>query len=154
MTAKLCICSLSFLFVILNCSSSKKAESPHQENRSRARTKEKYVTLARQKYESALKYLFNSDKSYVICMKESKRYPTDILPSLRYFVYDIKSDKIVFEDAPGDAKIKWLSSYQIEVVVIPGIVSGKEGEEGKLPGYVYDCRLRKKVGRVTQDMNK
>lgn len=111
------------------------------------RKSEIYKTLAQRKLGEGADYLFNADRSRVICLQKMKRTATRTIPALRFFVYDLKSDKIIFEDAPGNANIRWAGTGKIEVRLVPGIVRGDVDERAQLRGYIYDLDLRKKTKR-------
>ncbi len=60
-------------------------------------------------------------------------------------MYDLKNDKVLFEDSLANGSIKWLDEYQIQVSTIPGIVTGDDEASDDLMGYVYDVKLQRKL---------
>ncbi len=108
---------------------------------------QKYKTIALQKLGDEADYLFNADRSRVICMRNTMKSPVRTILALHFFVYDLKADKIVFEDAPGNAHIKWAGPNKIEVVFVPGIVRGDVDEGVQTRGYTYNLVTQTKTRR-------
>ena len=104
-----------------------------------------YKKLAVDKYTDNITYRRNLTHIYVICYKQSRPTSQNPFPPLQFFVYDLKNEKILFEDSLAKASIKWLNDYQIQVSTIPGIVTGDEEANKKLMGYIYDIKLQRKL---------
>ena len=149
MTTRLCVFVFPFIFSILNCSSAKQTETPPQHNQIETQSTDKYQTIAEEKYHGGVNFLFNGAKTHVLCVKEEKETANPGFASTRFFVYDLKAERVIFEDAPGRATVKWISQSNIEVAVVPGIVKADESAKATLPGYVYDCQRQRKTGRST-----
>jgi len=105
-----------------------------------------YKTLALKKYHSQVVYKLNPDKTYVLCVK--KQNPKPFVPKqftqLRFFVYDLKTNKLIFEDSLENGHVQWENSNQIKVTITPEIVKDIEVKEY---GYRYNVITRKKIVR-------
>jgi len=135
-----------FCALFYSCAASP-SQKPGKSSGPRMPKSETYKTLAQQKLGEGTDYLFNADRSRVICLQKMKKTATRAIPALRFFVYDLKSGKIIFEDAPGNASIRWAGAGKIEVRLVPGIVRGDVDERAQMRGYIYDLDLRKKTKR-------
>jgi len=111
-----------------------------------------YNKIAEEKYNKEFNTVFNSDSTYLFVYatpkKSNKLFP---LP-LKFFVYDNKNGKIIFEDNLTNGKIKWINNRQIQVSTNPEIVSGKEEENQKMYGYIFDVITKRKLSQI--DKNK
>jgi len=103
-----------------------------------------YQVLANQKLHSNIHYRFNEDRSLVLCISQAKPTPQIIHPPLRFFIYDVAAEKVVFEDSLANGEVKWLDSHRIAVRTIPGIVRVEE-LAGQVSGYIFDTKTGKKV---------
>ncbi len=63
-----------------------------------------------------------------------------------------KNEKVIFEDNLTNGKIKWINNRQIQVSTMPEIVSGKEENNKKMYGYIYDVINKRKLPQL--DKNK
>ena len=103
-----------------------------------------YRTIAEKRYVGEVNYIFNESNTFVICQKRYKTNQADISP-LDFFVFDLKNEKIAFEESEVKGEVCWLNDHQIKVSLVPGIVTGDEQADRKLFGYIYDLNLRKKI---------
>lgn len=108
-------------------------------------SKQPYVRIATEKYQTNIEYILNSNKSYVLCIKQDKPTSKVLYPPLAFFVYDLQRNKIVYEESEIIATIRWLNNTQIKVSLIPGVVSGLEESDMKALGFVYDLGLNRKL---------
>jgi len=76
-----------------------------------------------------------------------KSTPQKINPPLKFFIYSLNDEKIIFEENLPNGKIEWINDHQVRVSIIPGIVSGKEEKEKSQFGYIYDTSLQRKIFR-------
>ncbi len=150
MTYRLSAFLLLFIFLTF-CSSSK----PDSTQNSASKTKlEKYKVAAKAKFKNNIKYSLNDDKSCVLCVKTTKlsNHPGQF--KLAFMLYDLKNDEIIYEASHPNAKVKWISTEQIQVFLTPGIVSGREGEEKSNSGYIYDTKTKTKKFNDLQRIDK
>ena len=132
------ILQLTIVFTLASCASAKKDSNSVD-------SVEKYRKLAVDKYKDNITYRVNLTHSYVLCYKQSRPTSQNPFPPVQFFVYDLKNEKVLFEDSLANASIKWLNDYQIQVSTIPGIVTGDEEADKKLMGYIYDVKLQRKL---------
>ena len=77
--------------------------------------------------------LENNAKTHVIVLKKYKKFE-DLLSSVKFFIYDKKSQTIVFEDTLGSGTVKWFSDT--EIIAIARNIKKKSGI-GRIPKKVY-----------------
>jgi hypothetical protein len=126
---------LIFIIVPLACCGTQKKSKTRS-------TQNEYQSIAITKYQSNIEYLFNDSQSHVVCLTLSKPRAMQPHPELKFFIFDINEDEILFEDSLLNAKVGWISDSQVEVEFIPEIIS--EDEEISKSGYVFDVNTMKK----------
>ncbi len=130
--------------LLFGCASSSK-DASNNPGLTKSGANADYQKVALQKYQKDISYSFNSEKSYVICTHKSKQ-PSPRRPrATHFFIYDIKNNTVLFEDAQARAKVRWINPFQVEVAVIPGIVKGDESEGTQIHGYIYDIKQGRKL---------
>ena len=97
--------------------------------------------VAIKKYKDNIHYLSNKNKTFTICYRKEAETALKPYPPLKFFVFDETKKEIIFEDNLANGSIEWISMYQFQVKIIPGIVSI---ESDKMPGYVFDVKEKKK----------
>jgi len=111
-----------------------------------------YKEIAEGKYNNQYNTVFNTDSTYLFVCASQKNVDKVLPPPLRFFVYDNKNEKVIFEDNLTNGKIKWINNRQIQVSTMPEIVSGKEENNKKMFGYIYDVINKRKLPQL--DKNK
>jgi len=106
-----------------------------------------YKKIAGSKLGDNYKIIFNSDSTYLTAYQLNKNSNENIPPALKFFVYDLSAEKILFEDNLPNGKVEWINDHQVKVSTTPGIVSGKEEKNKSLFGYTYDVNLKKKINQ-------
>ena len=101
-----------------------------------------YEKSAIEKYGDNIKYLFNAAHTYVLCIKQAQAGTEQPFPPLKFFVYDLDSEKIVYEESLANGSVKWRNDYQLEITIIPGIIKGNE--EG-VNYFIYDLNEGKRI---------
>ncbi|MGE5797657.1 MAG: hypothetical protein ACM339_13675 [Ignavibacteria bacterium] len=109
-----------------------------------------YKKIAESKLGDNYKIIFNSDSTYLTAYQLNKNSNENIRPALKFFVYDLSEEKILFEDNLPNGKVEWINDHQVKVSTTPGIVSGKEEKNKSLFGYTYDVKLKKKINQDKQ----
>ena len=146
---RLFIACLLFSFFHLDCATtspdSQETDTTVLESSSQATASESYKKIADQKYKNDVDYRFNSLKTHVLCVKKSKPTEKHPFPSLAFFLYDLKENKILFEESSTRGHVKWFNDHQIQISLIPGIVTGDEEKNRRLTGYIYDLKLKRKI---------
>jgi len=121
--------------MITSCSSAKQ-ETPSSDG-------DAYKKIASEKFGSGVDYLFNSSKTYVVCLKKSK--PTSDLPQSKidFLVFDLGKEEIIYENKLEGGEIRWMDNEKIEVKITPGIVSGDENPNEFI--RIYDVKLKTRI---------
>ncbi|PKL84397.1 MAG: hypothetical protein CVV24_00225 [Ignavibacteriae bacterium HGW-Ignavibacteriae-3] len=108
--------------------------------------------LSAGKFGSSVQIFYNADSTFALNIKQEKSSSRNPNPPLNFFVYNFKIAKIIFEDSLSAGSASWLNNNQIEVRLIPGIVSADEGEN--LFGYIYNVNSGKKSDLNPAQQNK
>ena len=138
----------ALLILSFECSSSKETSEKTETTEIKEEKTveiEKYTELAKDKFGDNFSIQMNSDKTYVLCSNVPKSIKDNRPATVSYFIYDLKNEKIVFEESIPDGNVSWLNEHQIKITIIPGIVKGDEKEEGSDSGYIYDIIQMKKI---------
>ena len=134
---------LTCVFVLASCTSPQRGGSVSSQEKNDLNYAAKYETIAIERYKERIEYIFNESKTHVLCMKTSK--PTTKMPksTVSFFVFDLNSEKIVFEDAIADGSLRWINDRQLEIVQKTGTVSKKDPDRRQ--GYLFDLDTGKKL---------
>jgi len=103
-----------------------------------------YIEIAKDKYHEDYKVLFNTDSTYLVVFSFVKNDAEQLYSALRFFVYDDKNEKIIFEDNLPNGKVEWINYNQIQVSTIPGIVRGDDNKNNPSV-YIYDIKQKRKI---------
>lgn len=98
--------------------------------------------IAEEKFGSGVEYFYNNRQSHVLCAKITRSTAEHPNHAVRFFVFDIKAGRLIFEDSMVDGEVQWMDATRIRVTKRFGMVT-KSGERG-VQSYVYDV--------VTQSM--
>lgn len=104
-----------------------------------------YIKTAIEKYSNNINYIFAPDSLHVICYKTEKKSISNPTPQHRFFIYDLKNEKIIYEDNGRSDDIEWINNTQIRVLKRPGIISVDPKKNMKMLGYIYDINQNKKL---------
>ncbi len=107
--------------------------------------KAKYITTAEEKYTDNINYIFSPDSAFVVSYKTEAQTTDSRAAQLRFFIYDLNNEKIIFEDKSRTDKIEWINNTQVQVLKRPGIISVDPKKNSKMFGYIYDISLNKKL---------
>jgi hypothetical protein len=125
----------------LSCSSSESSEIKSAGELPDS-SRENLYAIARSRYESNFKLIYNQYKDFIICKKfNEEEIGKNLL--LDYFLYDLNSGEVIFEDKIPNGNIYWLKQYAVRVEEIPGVM--KTGVVQPIPGYTFDVKKRKKI---------
>lgn len=104
---------------------------------------EEYKSLAFQKYGQGADLIRNTSGTAVLCVKSSK--PTQLQPQqqISFFVYDISTRTVLFEDNLPNGSVSWMDDVSVVVTVIPGTVKDDDKTPSARQGYIFDLRSRK-----------
>ncbi len=121
---------------VLSCTS-------HRDVRQQQSSIARYQSLAQEKYGDGVEFVHNSTKTAVLCLKKSK--PTLQVPQqqVAFFVFDLASDTVIFEDSIPNGSVQWKDDFSIVVNITPGIEKGEDVSPPARHGYIFDIRIRK-----------
>jgi hypothetical protein len=140
MRLSIAIMGVSVLLALVSCST--------QETMKQARDERSYRLLAESKYGTGFEELLNPSGTAVVCLKASK--PTQLQPQqqIAFFVYDLQTKSLLFEDSIPNGSVRWKDSVSVMVNLVPGTVRDEEQPPFVRLGYIFDLRTRK-----TRDLN-
>lgn len=102
-----------------------------------------YHQIAAVKYGVNYSVIFNPDSSYVLCTNNGGA-PGKVPPkALRFFVFNLITNKIVLEDTYASASVKWIKKYKLMVRVYPEAFSLKKNQN--LVKVIYDVKKGTKI---------
>jgi hypothetical protein len=97
------------------------------------------VKVAEDRYGGEVEYSPNESQSFLLCVNKPKVQPGDPQQPVRFVLFDVARNEVVFEDSLENADVRWLSNDRIEVRAIPEIVSD-DGDTAS--GYIFDTHTR------------
>lgn len=77
-----------------------------------------YIALAEKMMGTEVAYAFNSDRSYVLAQTDLSKNMDQ--KSFSFFVFEMKTEKVVLEKNVESGYVKWLSPTEVEVFRTPG----------------------------------
>jgi hypothetical protein len=103
----------------------------------------RFQSLAQAKWGDGAECAFNPTKTAVLCYKRSK--PTLQIPQQQvvFFVFDVTTDTVIFEDNILNGSVQWRDDFSIVVSVTPGIEKSEVSSPPTRHGYIFDIRTRK-----------
>lgn len=119
------------IIIFASCNSIKKIDNAKQTE---------YHKIAVKKYGKDVKYMKSPKKSYVICQKVIDINSLNPNELTRFFVYDIKNRKNIYEDAISGAQLSWNSDFEIRIEKQKGIINSTE-DTGKNV-YIYNLKTK------------
>ena len=137
--------SLLFLFLIAACCNTKNVSEKFNTQHPT------YKEIAKSKYEN-YKVKFNTDSTYAVVYSFSKKVTNQLNPALRFFIYNNKDEKVIFEDNLTNGNVEWINNHQLKVTTEPEIISGIDEKNKEMFGYIYDTTTKRKLSKL--DINK
>jgi hypothetical protein len=127
----------SLIFLLAACSSSQPGSGEQHAGR------ERYKSIAAQKLGPNAEFLFNEQRTAVLCL--GKPTPTSVRPQRHvfFFVFDLSSDSTIFEDEIVDGSARWKDNFTVLVMSVPGMVKRDDPPGANKSGYIFDLRSRK-----------
>lgn len=125
-----CILSL-IVFISCGCASYRSSRTDIQTNEAEYLLKK--ICFNKFGVESILE--FSPKKTYVLCLKKKD---SDLNPMsiTEFFVYNINSNSIVYEDLISGASLSWKSDFELWIKIQKGIITSPD-DSGK-DIYIYD----------------
>jgi hypothetical protein len=133
------ISAVAAIFMLISCGASR------QDFKEPGLGTEKYKEVAFQKYGSGVEFLFNENRSAVLCLKKTKPTAEHPQRQVAFFVFDFSTDTTIFEDEIANGTVAWKDNSSVLVTTVPGIVKSDDPPGGKLSGYIFDLRSRKTI---------
>ena len=130
--------SAGLLFLLLACCGSSRKDLKEPESGIA-----RYQAEAVQKYGQGAEFVFNDNKTVVVCLKKSKpssQYPQQ---QVSFFVFDLSIDSTIFEDNIANGSVGWKDNFSVVVNITPGMEKGEDAFPPTRHGYIYDIRIRK-----------
>ncbi len=140
------IVPVSFFLLINGCCGSEETSGEVYQNQP------SYKNIAEEKFNKDYRVTFNNDSTYIIVQQFPQNVTKGIQEPLKFFIYDNKNQKIIFQDNLTNGQIEWMNRNQIKVSTLPEIVSGKDEDNKRMFGYIYDVISKTKLSG--QDKNK
>lgn len=117
--------------------------SSNSENQNEETGKYAYVMLAKEKYSGDINYLSNKERTFVICVKRNKTNSVTPHSTINFFVYDIRSGNIIYEEERISAEVGWKDNTGVQVSIIPEIIN--EDDPPNKNDFIFDVKLKKKI---------
>jgi len=102
----------------------------------------KYVAPATERFKNGYKTIFNASRTHVLILATRKKGVENWPQSIRFFIYNLEKDEIIFEDVIANGKVKWQDDRKIRAESLPGII--EDGDGPTRIGYTYDVYYRVK----------
>lgn len=112
----------------------------------------KLIELAETKLGSPYNVIKNETEAYAIVSKELRSRPNQAYPTLRFFIMDLKTDEVVYENTELGGEIVWETEYIVKVTSNSGIPNPDAGN-GQTT-YRYHVKNKKKFsGKFLKNRN-
>ncbi len=101
-----------------------------------------YKDVAFKKYGNDTTFTFSPGRKYVLCQKKINKDNLNPNVLSEFFVYDLKRNKIIYEDKISNSIITWFSGTELKISVQKGIIYSP-ADNGKII-YIYNLKTHKK----------
>ncbi len=98
-------------------------------------------SAAQTRFGNNYKIVFNQDGNYALCTGFDKTQKA--VSQTKFFIFDVKENKITFEDNVVNGEVNWAGKYKIVVKRLPGIVQ-KFQKPAPINLYFYNVITQKK----------
>jgi hypothetical protein len=139
------IVPVSFFLLINGCCGSEETSGEVYQNQP------SYKKIAEEKFNKDYRVTFNSDSTYLIVHYLPPNVTKESDSPLKFFVYDSKNKKVMFQDNLANGKVEWLNKHQLRVTTVPEIVKGKDEENKEMFGYIYDVISMSKLSKENRN---
>ena len=96
-----------------------------------------HINEARERFGDRFECEPNDPDDYVLCAYRPDTTAMNPLPRVAFFVFDSQAQEVVMEQAQVAGAVKWVSDYELEMTLTPGIVT----QDGRgAPTYKIDVR--------------
>jgi hypothetical protein len=98
---------------------------------------------AEKKLGSNILKMENISKTHVLMINQEKETALNPAPLLKFMLFEIKSNRLLFEDVVPAGNVRWINDRQIEILKIPGTVSIENKKSQS--GYIFDIDSGRKI---------
>ena len=127
---------LPLLFLLLtNCSNVKLIEAPKEQSL----MDDLAISHFGEKY--AVKK--NKSGSYIIVFKKYKKIE-DLFATVKFFIFEVKTQSIIFQDELNAGSVKWYSDSKIIAISRNLQTEGDKNQKSTIT-YYYDVKKKKKI---------
>ncbi len=98
---------------------------------------------AQAQFGSSYEHTYNADENFVLVFKKISTRPADAYPTLRFFIFDIQADEVIFDKTEIGGKAEWENPEVVKVTTRMGIPNPNSGNNGQNV-YRYHVKNRKK----------
>ena len=85
-----------------------------------------YIREARQRFDEKFICEHNATEEYVMCSYRPEPTALSTMPQIAFFVWDVAAKEILFEQSNVHGSSGWVDDFEIEMTLIPGIVTEEE----------------------------
>lgn len=144
MTLKKILFPIGFLILFSGCGTNKKLILSEILS-----SKEDYQQIAYKKYGEDAECHLNPNQSFVLCLKSDAQLNPNQL--IKFFVYDIQQQEIIYEGKIANARISWHNNTQLLVLKQKGYITNPT-DRGNWT-YVFDLLTKKKMRLINSRKN-
>ena len=96
-----------------------------------------FERIANEKFGQGVSFAPNPSGPLVLCYRARK--PTSQAPqrTIDFLVYDVASDKIVYEESLPDGEVAWKDGRHLQITIRPGIIPGEDAQQQPV-SYLVD----------------
>jgi len=131
------VISILLSLALFQCKNAEKTSDNSQKE-----TTDKYKKLAVEKLGDKVEYKSNQDGSLILCQTKID-LPKLTGVGVKFFVYDSKNDKIIFEDEIDKGTVNWYSNMQLAMFYTPGIMRTDQARDDYT--FIYDLITKEKI---------
>jgi len=96
-----------------------------------------YLAEARDRFGEQFSCEPNGTDEFVLCTFTPEMTALNPIPQMAFFVYDMAGEEVVHEQNQVTGRVGWVSDFEIEMTLTPGIVTS----DGRgAPKYTIDVR--------------
>jgi hypothetical protein len=132
------IFAIIFLFVFSHCSTCNCGKGKNSQSSDAGY--ENLQKISKEKYGDTFVMNANESKDLYL-VTDFMKSATEL--SIKFFVYNIKSGKIVLEDFISSGSVKWADKYLLDVQIHPGTIQ-KNNPKTDI-GYFYNFETNQKI---------
>ena len=101
---------------------------------------QKAHAIARAKFQNNFEMFPNANGDFVLCTSTAKERQVVSIRPVKFFVYALKKDSLIFESELENGAVEWRNATQLSIMRIPGTITGDEGPDAFTE--VYDVGTR------------